>query len=164
MTLRGDLATLELADIVQNLEMHQKSGALAVETPRGTSQVYVESGSVAMIATPGRPRLMEDLVRAGLLRPADVESARKRRWRTRKSLGEMLVKRKVIGYETLRDFALCRLQEDFSDFLALSAGAFTFTEGRPPRDVFDAEERVLALALPMGPALFEAARDRKSVV
>src|SRR5687767_4479196 len=77
MPLRGDLSTLELVDIVQNLEMHRKSGVLAVETPRGARQLCVENGAVTMIATPGRPTLMEDLVRANLVREADVESARK---------------------------------------------------------------------------------------
>jgi tetratricopeptide (TPR) repeat protein len=158
MPLRGDLSTLELVDIVQNLEMHKKSGVLAVETQRGTRQLCVEEGAVAMIATPGRPSLMEDLVHAGYVRADDVESARKRRWRSRKSLGEWLVKLKAIEAEELADFAKCRLREDLCDFLALDTGAFTFTEGKPPRDVFDPEERALALALPIGVSLFEAAK------
>ena len=158
MPLRGDLSTLELVDIVQNLEMHRKSGVLAVETPRGARQLCVENGAVTMIATPGRPTLLEDLVRANLVREADVESARKRRWRSRKSLGEWLVKLRTIEEAELRDFGTCRLREDLCDFLALDSGAFTFTEGKPPRDVFDPEERALGLALPIGATLFEAAK------
>jgi tetratricopeptide (TPR) repeat protein len=158
MPLRGDLSTLELVDIVQNLEMHRKSGVLAVETPRGARQLCVEGGAVTMIAATGRPTLMEDLVRANLVREADVESARKRRWRSRKSLGEWLVKLRAIEEAELSDFGSCRLREDLCDFLALDSGAFTFTEGKPPRDVFDPEERALGLALPIGVTLFEAAK------
>lgn len=158
MPLRGDLSTLELVDIVQNLEMHKKSGVLAVETQRGVRQLCVENGAVAMIAAPARPSLMEDLVRAGYVRAADVEAARKRRWRSRKSLGEWLVKLKAIEGDELSLFASCRLREDLCDFLALDSGSFTFSEGRPPRDVFDPEERALGLALPIGATLFEAAK------
>jgi tetratricopeptide (TPR) repeat protein len=158
MPLRGDLSTLELVDIVQNLEMHRKSGVLAVETPRGARQLCVENGAVCMYAAPGRPTLMEDLVRAGLVRPADIESARKRRWRSRKSLGEWLVKLRAVEQQELNEFASCRLREDLCDFLALDSGAFTFSEGKPPRDVFDPEERALGLALPIGASLFEAAK------
>jgi tetratricopeptide (TPR) repeat protein len=160
MTLQGDLATLELADIVQNLEMHRRSGSLEVETLRGTSRIYFAEGAVALFAADWRPTLVEDLVRAGFVTAKQVDSARSRRWRARKPLGQVLVKRKAIDEEALRRFAHDRLLEDLCEFLASDGGAFTFTEERVPRGVFDPEERALALAIQPGPALFEAARRK----
>lgn len=160
MTLHGDLSTLELADIVQNLELHKRSGTLAVETALGTTRVYFDRGAVAMIASERRPAMLDDLVLAGLVTEKQLEGARKARWRTRKALGEVLVKRKALDGDTLRWFAERRLQEDLCDFLALEAGAFTFTDEGVPRNVFDPEERNVGLALPVGAMLFEAARRK----
>jgi tetratricopeptide (TPR) repeat protein len=160
MTLQGDLATLELADIVQNLEMHRRSGTLAVEGPRGTTRIYLEEGAATLLAADGRPELADDLVRAGLVTERDLERARKSRWRTRKSLGEVLVKRKAIDADVLHAFAEERLREDLCDFLVLEAGAFTFTEEKVPRRTFDPEERALGLRLQLGVLLFEAARRK----
>jgi tetratricopeptide (TPR) repeat protein len=160
MTLQGDLSTLELADIVQNLELHKRSGTLTVETALGTTKAYFDRGAVALIASERRPELLEDLVLAGFVTAKQLEGARKARWRTRKALGEVLVKRKAIDGELLRWFAERRLQEDLCDFLALDAGAFTFTDEGVPRGVFDPEERNVGLALPVGAMLFEAARRK----
>jgi len=160
MTLQGDLATLELTDIVQNLEMHRRSGTLTVETGRGESRIYFDQGMVTLLASSGRPGLVDDLVRADLVGEAQLEAARKARWRTRRSLCEVLVKRRAIDAGTLQSFAEARLAEDLCEFLVLDVGAFTFAAGDIPRDTFDPEERHLGLGLPVGPLLFEAARRK----
>jgi tetratricopeptide (TPR) repeat protein len=160
MTLQGDLSTLELADIVQNLELHRRSGTLSVETAQGTTRVYFEAGAVALIASERRPTLLDDLVVAGFVTERELAAARKARWRTRKSMGEVLVKRKALSTETLAWFTERRLEEDLAEFLALDAGAFTFTDEDVPRGVFDPEERALELRLPVGAMLFEAARRK----
>ena len=160
MTFKGDLATLELTDIVQNLEMHRRSGTLSVETGRGTSKVYIESGAVTLLTSAGRPGLVEDLVHAGLVSEAQVEAARKARWRKRSALCEVLVKRRVLDAATLRAFAEARLTEDLCEFLVHDVGAFDFADEGVPRATFDPEERRLELSLPIGPLLFEAVRRK----
>jgi hypothetical protein len=160
MSLQGELATLELADIVQNIELHKRNGTLAVETPRGPIRVYFERGAFRMLASPGRPDLLEDLVAQGLLAEAALERARKARWRTRKALVSVLAEKRLVDADTLRWFGERRLQEDVCDFLLLDSGAFRFVEEGIPRQVFDPEERALEIALPVGPLLFEAARRK----
>ena len=164
MTLQGDLATLELADIIQNLEMHKKSGTLVVEGPRGTQRLYFKSGAIALVAAEGRPSLVEDLERSGLIDAKALASARKPRWRRRRALCEVLVQRGAITEEALEEFARTRLIEDACNFLTLDSGAFTFTEERIPGGVFDPEEKHLGLALPAGPMLFESARRKDHLV
>jgi len=160
MTLQGDLATLELPDILQNLEMHRKSGTLAIETEKGLRRVYVHEGAITLFAGDGRPSLMDDLVTAGLLEEKQLASARRPRWRRRRALCEVLVKRGVFDTETLTAFAHARLVEDVCDFLALETGSFRFHAGRPPAGVFDPEERHLGLSLAAAPVLFESARRK----
>lgn len=160
MSLQGDLATLALPDLIQNLEMHRRSGTLVIETERETRRVYFKDGAIALFAGDGRPSLMDDLVRAGLITAKQLANARQPRWRRRRRLGEVLVQRKVIEKEALVAFGQARLIEDVCDFLALETGAFHFDEGRVPGGVFDPEERWLGLGLPVGPILFESARRK----
>jgi tetratricopeptide (TPR) repeat protein len=160
MTLQGDLSTLELADIVQNLDMHKKSGTLTVETAGGTSKIYFDRGAMTLLAASARPSLVDDLVTAGLISAKQLAGARKARWRTRTPLTAVLVKRRAIDAATLRWFAEGRLQEDLCAFLSLDVGAFTFTDEKVPRGTFDPEERCFEFALPVSPLLFEAARRK----
>jgi len=158
--MQGDLATLELSDIIQNLEMHERSGTLEIESERGTSRVYFQGGAVALLASDKRPPLMEDVVRAGLVEEKTMANAKRPRWRRRRALTNVLTDRGKIAREDLVAFAERRLIEDVCEILALEAGTFTFNEGRAPGGVFDPEEKVLGLSLAAGPVLFEAARRK----
>ena len=42
MGVQGDLNTLELADLLQNIELHRKSGCLAVETESASAKLYFD--------------------------------------------------------------------------------------------------------------------------
>ena len=159
MSLSGDLATLELPDILQNLEMHRRSGTLVIEGKR-SGRVYVKEGRVALFVAEDRPRLMDDLVRAGRVSPKQLESATKPRFRKRRPIGQVLVQRKVLTEEELRAFAEARLVEDVCSLFAAEDGSFRFEAGKPEAGVFDPEEKHLGLALPIGPLLFEAARRK----
>ncbi len=49
MSLSGDLATLELADLLQNIEIHKRSGVLSVEREEETAKLYFEDGSLELL-------------------------------------------------------------------------------------------------------------------
>ena len=158
MTLQGDLSTLELADLFQNLETSTQSGTLTVEGPGGRYQVQFQDGRLVLLASDGRPSLMDALVGSGAITEEQLAAARKRRRRSGKSLAEVLVAQRAIPEEDLLEFARQRLLADACELVATGGDAFTFAEGGIPRGVFDPEERRLPLALPVGPLLLEAAR------
>ncbi len=158
MALHGDLSTLELADLFQNLERNTRTGLLSIESGRGEAQLYFTSGRLSLVHFEGRARLIDVLLASGHVDEAQLEAAKARRKGSRKSLGEMLVELELVENETLAAIARSRLLDDACELVASSHGAFVFDEGRIPRNVFDPEERRLGLELPAGPLLLEAAR------
>lgn len=158
MTLQGDLATLDLSALLQNLESNARTGTLSIEGPGGKSSVLVREGKISAFACKGRPTLMQTLVAAGAIRAQDLEEAQRKRRGRGVSLGEILVAAGHIDEEELVAAARSRLLDDLCELVCMQAGEFSFHRGGVPRGVFDAEERRLELALPTGPLLLESAR------
>jgi len=101
MTLHGDLSTLDLAGLLQNLETHQKDGVLRLETAAGERDIYFDQGQISLVAYAGRPDLVEVLVASGMITAQQLELAKKKRRGSGKSLSETLVARRTIRAEDL---------------------------------------------------------------
>ena len=158
MSLQGDLSTLDLAGLLQNLETHGKSGLLSVDGAAGTTQLYFDAGQISLLAFEGRPSLMAVLAASGAITAEEREAAGKKRRRAKKSLGEVLVAAGAIEHGQLVEVATARLLDEACELVSTGSGAFTFTEGAIPARVFDPEERRLGMRLPAGPLLMESAR------
>ncbi len=158
MTLQGDLATLDLAALLQNLEVNARTGTLSVDCAGGKAHVLFREGKITAFGRDGRAPLMETLAASGAISPTQLERARRKRKGTRRALGEVLVESKALSQEDLVAAARSRLVDDVCELVCMEAGEFAFQRGGIPRDVFDPEERRLEFALPAGPLLLEAAR------
>lgn len=163
MGLQGDLSTLDLTSLFQNLEGAQKSGLLAVHEGRDErdgadpTELWFAEGKLALITWPGRIGLLEYVADCGAVAPGAVERARKDRRRGH-TVGEALVAAGSIEEEELLRIATARLVDDACEVLAAGAKRFEFTEGEGPSASFDREERDLGMALPASPLLLESAR------
>ena len=160
MSFYGDLTSIGLSDLLQNLEQSLRTGTLTVSAAGDETQIYLRDGKVAMLAAPGRPPLVDSLVRHAVITAKQLESARSRRKGTRRSLGETLATLGAIDADQLVSAAQAILTEDLCTLLVRAQGSFRFREGDPPSRVFDPEERRLNLRLPMNPVLLEAARRK----
>ena len=158
MSLQGDLSTLDLAGLLQNLEAAQKQGLLTIKTKGGEAKLYFEKGRLALFSTPGRASLVDMLQASGAVSQSNMEAAKKRRKRNKKLIGETLDAMGFLSADQLKEFATARLMDEACELVASGGGAFQFTEGGVPRGVFDPEERALQIALPAGPLLLESAR------
>ena len=160
MSFYGDLASIGLSDLLQNLEQARRTGTLTVSAGGDETLIYLREGKVAMLTSPARPPLVESLVRHSVITMKQLESARSRRKGTRRSLGETLGTIGAIEADKLQKSARAVLTEDLCSLLVRAEGSFRFREGDPPARVFDPEERRLNLSLPMNPVLLEAARRK----
>ena len=127
MGVQGDLGTLELSDLLQNLELHKKSGTLVVQTETDSASFYFDEGRLTLFGAPDRPSLMEVLVGSGLVTAEGLDRARKKRKRTRKSLGEVLVELEEVDHEALVELARSRLLSDTCEVIVSTYGEFQFT-------------------------------------
>ena len=157
MGLHGDLSTLDLPSLFQNLEGAQKTGLLSIQAGEETTALFFEKGKLARISYPARAGLVEYLVESGCVSPEDVERARKAKRRGR-SLAEALVETGAIPAERLAEVGAARLCDEACEVLAAGAQHFEFTEVDRPGDGFDPDERALSVALAASPLLLESAR------
>lgn len=157
MGLQGDLSTLDLTSLFQNLEGAQKTGCLSVLDGQDPTELFFDSGKLALIAWPGRIGLLEYLVESGAVAPGAIERARKQK-RRGQALGAALVAGGELAEEELARIATTRLVDDACELLAAGAKRFEFTESEKPSAGFDGEERALRMALPASPLLLESAR------
>ncbi|MBK7644392.1 MAG: DUF4388 domain-containing protein [Planctomycetes bacterium] len=157
MGLHGDLSTLDLTNLLQNLEGATKTGLLTVRDEAGESHLFFAKGQLSLISYPGRASLVDYLLASGVVAPAALEKAKKSRKRGQ-GLCAALVDAQALSAEDLAGIVKARLVDDACEVLAASARKFEFAEVEGPSDVFDADERALALALPANPLLLESAR------
>lgn len=156
MTVSGDLATIDLADLLQNIQVHSRTGTLTLVSDDGKSKVFFRDGNVALMAADGRVPLAERLVAAGLVTKRKVEAADKKRGR--RCVVEVLVAARVLTFETAKQAAEEFLAEDIANLIAAAHGEFQFEEQKDPGRGFDADEASLQLALPVAPLILEATR------
>ena len=158
MTVSGDLATIDLADLLQNIQVHARTGTLTLVSEEGRSRVFFRDGNVAAMTCDGRAPLVERLVAAGLLSPRKLDAAKKKQRGSRRCTAEILVGARVLSAEALLAAAEDFLTEDVANLVAAAQGAFEFAEGDAVPKGFDADEVSLPLALPVAPLILEATR------
>lgn len=157
MAIHGDLSTLDLTSLLQNLEGARKSGVLTVRDEGEETRLFFAGGRLALIAYPGRARLVDYLVEAGMLARTTLDEVEKRRRRGR-TLGAALVEAGSISAQQLAEVASARLVDDACEVLSTRASTFEFEETDAPPAEFDPEELALGVALAASPLLLESAR------
>jgi tetratricopeptide (TPR) repeat protein len=157
MGLQGDLSTLDLTSLFQNLEGARKTGLLTVRDEGEETQLFFEKGQLASIAYAERPGLVDFLVAAGAVNEQGIDKARKRK-RRGQALGSALVDAGAISAEEISAVATARLVDEACEVLAAGHARFEFAETDRPPEAFDPDERALALALAASPLLLESAR------
>lgn len=158
MTVSGDLATIDVADLLQNIQVHSRTGTLTLVSEEGRARVFFRDGNIAMLSSDGRAPLVERLVAAGLLSRRKLEAVQKKQRGTRRCAAEILVGARVITAEALLAAAEDFLSEDVANLIASAQGEFEFVEGQEAPRGFDPDEASLPLALPVASMILEATR------
>jgi hypothetical protein len=157
MGIHGDLSTLDLTNLLQNLEGARNTGLLTVRDGGAETRLYFERGQLALITYPGRASLVDYLLECGAVAPPALERARKARRRAQ-GLCAALVDQGELSSEQLSAIVRARLTDDACELLGAGARQFEFAEVEGPSDDFDADERALSIALAASPLLLESAR------
>jgi len=157
MGLHGDLSTLDLASLFQNLEGARKTGCLTVRDKSEETLLFFQQGQLTLIAYPGRVALADYLSASGVVSAAQLEQAKRERKRGQ-GLCAALVASGALPAEQLTALALARLTDEGCEVLAASASHFEFAETDTPAEAFDPDERALAVTMAASPLLLESAR------
>ncbi|MCB9879192.1 MAG: DUF4388 domain-containing protein [Planctomycetes bacterium] len=159
MTVSGDLATIDLADLLQNIEAHTRTGTLSLLSDAGEARLHFKEGRVVMLAREGRTPLVEMLVATGHVTQKQLDAARKKQKGTRKPTSAFLCGgRGQPELAALRTIAEHRLSEDVANLIASADGEFKFEEQARPGRGFDVDEYAMQLSLSVAPLVLEATR------
>ena len=128
MSLEAHLSDLSLPDILQIVHLSKKSGALNLESPAGKGRVVFHDGQILYASMQGKERLGERLMREGILREADLETAL-RIQKDRKAyepLGAILTENSFIEKDVLDTLIQSLIKEVVYELLSWEEGAFRF--------------------------------------
>ncbi len=162
MGFRGNLASMSLADIFQNLAANSQDGTLDVERDGGHRYVRFGGGLVVDASREhsgeGLRPLAGYLVGRCLINADQAEYAITRSADTDGNLARTIPE---LGYaseeEVNRLISKC-VEEEVYDLFTWESGEFEFTDGAPPEGVFGPEAESVSVRLPTGGLVMEAAR------
>ena len=127
MSVVGSLEDLSFPDILQVVHLSRQSGTLILSGEGGERRVRFRNGLIcdASLGAAG-PRLNELLVRRGLVAPAALGPARRRREQTGETLASALIALGALSQETLDNVVREELRSMVRSLVLLQEGEFRF--------------------------------------
>jgi hypothetical protein len=132
-SLEGDLASVEVPDLLTFLQQGERSGVLAMERSDQETKLYLRQGSpVYAASTRDDLRLGALLVRHGKLEQAVLDEALTHQGPNGPRLGQILVAGGLITEAELGSFLKVQVSEVIFETFAWDDGWFSFFEKVPP--------------------------------
>lgn len=153
MSLKGDLKTMALPDILQWIASGQKTGTLHVERRSIRKRIIVRDGLVfSSWSNDPRESLGQFLIRLRLVTEEQLFKALLAQEEKGRLIGSILVSDRVLGEEDLRQALKAKVEETIYDLFLWPSGGFEFKEGEFPQDV------LITFETPVTPVILEGIR------
>jgi Domain of unknown function (DUF4388) len=141
MSLKGDLKTMALPDILQWIAVGQKTGTLQVERRSVKKRIIVREGLIfSSWSNDPRESLGQFLIRLRLVSEEQLFKALLAQEEKGRLIGSILVSDGILSEEDLRQALKAKAEETIYDLFLWPRGAFEFKEGDFPQDVLIAFE------------------------
>lgn len=136
MALRGDLASVDLAQVFQMLALNKKVGLLGIHAPRATKVLYFDHRGVTVHHNVHQAldRVVGALVRTGRLAEAAVEEVRDHVARTGQGLADGLLAGGYVDPAELEEQYRSELEEQIYDLFFCREAKFEFHENQETLD------------------------------
>ncbi|HYG78124.1 MAG TPA: DUF4388 domain-containing protein [Planctomycetota bacterium] len=130
MGLKGNLTTVNLSEVFQNLASANSTGLLRVQAPEGPRFVELQNGAISIAGrSAGRVMLGDLLIARGLIDDASLEEALRQQKESGKMLGEVLLQTGTVTIEQIENALKFQIEEEVCELLTLRAGDFDFLDG-----------------------------------
>ena len=130
--LEGDLAKIEVPDLLTFLNMGHRTGVLALERPEQETKLFFREGRpVYSTSTRDDLRLGSILVRMGKVQPDVLEKVLTGPKKSGR-IGHALLAHNVLSEAELASFLKVQVSEVIFDTFAWREGVFSFWDGVPP--------------------------------
>ena len=157
MSFQGDIPSLSLGDVIQNLANNQKTGVLAIRGPRGKHHIVFETGEIVSYVDESFPPV-DWFVEKGFVPAAAKQEILRRYSREEKTLGQVFEEMRLVDPETYRNLLRGFLKERLYEVLCLRQGTFAFRSRGLENMPDDRDARSLRMALNPTTLLMDAAR------
>ena len=129
MGLKGNLSTVNLADVFQILIRGNSTGLLRIQAPDGPHFVEIQNGAISIAGrSVGRIMLGDLLVSRGLIDETHLAEALKKQKETGKLLGQMLEEMGLVTMQQLEEALRFQIDEEVCELFNLKSGDFTFLD------------------------------------
>ena len=128
MALKGDLASVDLAQVFQMLALNQKVGLLSIQAPKTWKALYFDPRGVTLYYNQHtiNDRVLAAQERSGRLLPESVKEARDHGGQTGMSVTETLLAGGFLTQEELEDSTRTQLEEEIYDLFFWKDARFEF--------------------------------------
>jgi tetratricopeptide (TPR) repeat protein len=153
MSLKGDLRTMPLPDVLQWVATGRKTGTLHVERRSVQKRIILREGSIfSSWSNDPRESLGQFLIRLGLLTEEQLFRALLAQEERGRMLGSILVTDGVLTEDGLRRALKAKAEETVYDLFLWPSGLFEFREGELPEDI------LITFDTPVTPVILEGIR------
>ena len=129
MTIEGDFNTLFLADILQLLCNHGKTGVLKASHGENEVKTFIKNGCIiCVMGSKESNRLGNILITNGIITQEQLDSSLDLASQKKKPLGKILIQEKLINEKTLNRFIDKQAEDIILDMLLWEAGSFIYND------------------------------------
>jgi tetratricopeptide (TPR) repeat protein len=130
MALKGDLASVDLAQVFQMLALNQKVGLLSIQAPRTWRALYFDPRGVTLFYNEHTllDRVLAQMVRSGRLAEETVHDAREHAAQRGATVVESLLAGGFLGEEELDEAFRVEMEEEIYDLFFWNDARFEFFE------------------------------------
>ncbi len=160
MSFQGDIASLPISDVFQNLLANKKTGTLTVRL-EDSREIYVQfvDGSIVSYHDSDGFSIARWLLDKAIVDADSTENALKRYRRAKKkTFGQILHDLGALEFEAYEKYVRYLVSECLYELLSLREGALTFKEGDLDSELGSREVRALGLQIAPSSLVMEAAR------
>lgn len=159
MGLKGNLSTVNLADVFQVLSRGSSTGLLRIQAPEGPRFVEIQNGAISIAGrSAGRIMLGDLLLARGLVDDAALQKALELQKTSGKLLGQVLIENGLLTMQQLEEALRFQIEEEVCELFTLHRGDFDFLEGAGLDARIAPAGGLVRLKLELNELLMEAAR------
>ncbi|HVY60665.1 MAG TPA: DUF4388 domain-containing protein, partial [Planctomycetota bacterium] len=161
MSLQGDLAELQIGELLQTLTLNNHEGTLRVRSEKeGDKYFYLSKGEIQLVS-PGKKglRLGDALLKAGKVAKEDLDRAVKQQEATGRKIGEALVELEIVTEADIEAVIHQQFREEFFEIFLLTKGQFEFHFRTKPDQIVQFDETVSRVSVNTSSLMLEALRQ-----
>ncbi len=138
--LRGNLNSVDLANVFQMLSINQSEGTLYIHSPEGRKAMHFGPDGVSVLARgpSQQDALGRILIRQDWLTPGQLQAALQRQEEgSGRLLGQVLVEQGACTREQVEDALRIQIEEEIYALFLTEGAQFEFDAGDPPAELLD---------------------------